>query len=133
MAGARRLIAQSIAWAYAPGPRPYREGQPLDLNADGDRAVTVRGVASAERQVLAAAPMEGVVLRHGRLYGPGSGTDAPPNPPSVHVDAAAYAALLTIDHGEPGAFNIADPNDEVSTDRAAAVLGWSADFRLDLG
>ena len=28
-AGARRLIAQSIAWAYAPGPRPYREDDPL--------------------------------------------------------------------------------------------------------
>jgi nucleoside-diphosphate-sugar epimerase len=29
-AGARRLIAQSIAWAYAPGPRPFREDHPLD-------------------------------------------------------------------------------------------------------
>jgi nucleoside-diphosphate-sugar epimerase len=27
-AGARRLIAQSIAWVYAPGPRPYREDDP---------------------------------------------------------------------------------------------------------
>jgi NAD dependent epimerase/dehydratase family len=41
-AGARRLIAQSIAWAYAPGVRPYGEAHPLDLNADGDRAVSVR-------------------------------------------------------------------------------------------
>ena len=47
-AGARRLIAQSIAWAYAPGPRPYREDHPLDLNAEGDRLVSVRGVASLE-------------------------------------------------------------------------------------
>jgi hypothetical protein len=31
-------------------------------------------------------------------------------------------------HGEPGAFNIADPNDEVSTDKATAALGWRADF-----
>jgi nucleoside-diphosphate-sugar epimerase len=45
-AGARRLIAQSIAWAYAGGPRPYGEDHPLDLNADGDRAVSVRGVES---------------------------------------------------------------------------------------
>jgi nucleoside-diphosphate-sugar epimerase len=43
-AGARRLIAQSIAWAYAPGVRPYYgEAHPSDLNADGDRAVSVWG------------------------------------------------------------------------------------------
>ena len=130
-AGARRLIAQSIAWAYAPGPRPYREDHPLDLNAEGDRLVSVRGVEALERQVFAAAPMEGLVLRYGRLYGPGSGADSPPSP-SVHVDAAAYAALLAIDHGEPGAFNVADPNDEVSTDKVTAALGWRADFRVDL-
>ena len=59
-AGARRLIAQSIAWAYAPGPRPYREDHPLDLNAEGDRLVSVRGVESLERQVLGASPMEGL-------------------------------------------------------------------------
>src|ERR1700735_3030070 len=105
-AGARRLIAQSIAWAYAPGPRPYGEDHPLDLNAEGDRLVSVRGVEALERQTLQASPLEGVVLRYGRLYGPGSGADAPPGPPSVHVDAAAYAALLAIGRGEPGAFNI---------------------------
>jgi nucleoside-diphosphate-sugar epimerase len=131
-AGARRLIAQSIAWAYAPGPRPYREDHPLDLNAEGDRLVSVRGVASLEGQVLGTSAMEGVVLRYGRLYGPGSGADSPPSPPALHVDAAAYAALLAIDHGEPGAFNIADPNNEVSTDKATAALGWRADFRVDL-
>src|ERR1700722_12238202 len=131
-AGARRLIAQSIAWAYAPGRRPFREDHPLDLSAEGDRLVSVRGVAALERQVLTASLMEGVVLRYGRLYGPGSGTDTPPSPPAVHVDAAAYAALLAIDHGEPGAFNVADPNDEVSTDKATAALGWRADFRVDL-
>ena len=131
-AGARRLIAQSIAWAYAPGPRPYREDHPLDLNAEGDRLVSVRGVESLERQVLRASPMDGLALRYGRLYGPGSGADAPPSPPSVHVDAAAYAALLAIDHGEPGTFNVADPNDEVSTGKATAALGWRADFRMDL-
>ena len=49
-ARARRLIAQSIGWAYASGPRPYREDHPLDLNAEGDRGVSVRGVASLERQ-----------------------------------------------------------------------------------
>ena len=76
--------------------------------------------------------MQGLALRYGRLYGPGSGTDTPPSPPSVHVDAAAYAVLLAIDQGEPGIFNIADPNDEVSTDKATAALGWRAECRMDL-
>ena len=101
-AQARRLIAQSIAWVYAPGPRPYREDAPLDVNLDGPKGVSVRGVASLERQVLAASPVEGLALRYGRLYGPGSGAGAPPPAPAVHVDAAAYGALLAIDHGEPG-------------------------------
>ena len=131
-AGARRLIAQSIAWAYAPGPRPFRENHPLDLNAEGDRLVSVRGVASLEGQVLGASPMEGIVLRYGRLYGPGSGADSPPSPPAVYVDAAAYATLLAIDHGQPGPFNVADPNDEAATDKATTALGWRADFRIDL-
>ena len=47
-AQAHRLIAQSIAWAYATGPRPYGEDHPLDLKAEGDRAVSVRGVESLE-------------------------------------------------------------------------------------
>ncbi len=130
-AGARRLIAQRIAWAYAPGRRPCGEDYPLDLTAEGDRAVSVRGVEALERQVLGASPIEGVVLRYGRLYGPGSGVDTPPSPPSAHVDAAAYAALLAIDRGQPGVFNIADPDDEVSTEKASAALGWRADFRME--
>jgi NAD(P)-dependent dehydrogenase (short-subunit alcohol dehydrogenase family) len=62
-AGARRLIAQSIAWVYAPIVKPYRENYPLDAKADGSRGVTVRGVASLERQILSASPIEGLVLR----------------------------------------------------------------------
>jgi nucleoside-diphosphate-sugar epimerase len=130
-AGARRLIAQSIAWVYAAGPKPYVEGHPLDVDAEGSSGVRVRGVASLERQVLAASPAEGVVLRYGRLYGPGSGAEAPPPAPAVHVDAAADAALRAIDHGEPGVYNIADPSDELSTQKAIAELGWRADFRIE--
>ena len=42
-AGARRLIAQSIAWAYAPGMEPHREADPLDIGAEGTRGISVRG------------------------------------------------------------------------------------------
>jgi hypothetical protein len=41
------------------------------------------------------------------------------------------AALLAIDHGGSGVFNIADLNDEVSTVKARTELGWRADFRMD--
>ena len=51
--------------------------------------------------------------------------------PSVHVDAAAYAALRALDSGEPGVFNIADPNGEVSTTKPIAEFGWRADFRTE--
>ena len=132
-AGARRLIAQSIAWAYAPGAKPCREEDPLDVGAGGERGASARGVASLERQVLDAPLIAGVVLRYGRLYGPGSGVEAPPPAPAVHVDAAAYAALRAVEHGAPGAFNIADESDEVSTEKAVAELGWRADFRIGAG
>ena len=51
-AGARRVVAQSIAWAYAPGPEPHRESDPLDLGAVGSRAVSVRGIAALEYWIL---------------------------------------------------------------------------------
>jgi nucleoside-diphosphate-sugar epimerase len=128
-AGARRVIAQSAVWVYAPGVKPHGEDHPLDT--DGAQAVTARGVASLERQVLETPPIEGLALRYGLLYGPGSGTDAPRPAPTVHVDAAAYAALRAVHHGGPGRYNIADPSREVSTQKAIAELGWRADFRIE--
>jgi nucleoside-diphosphate-sugar epimerase len=128
--GVRRLVAQSIAWAYAPGAEPHAEGDPLDIEADGSRGVTVRGVAALENWTLKSPGLEGVVLRYGHLYGPGTHSSAPSNSAPLHVDAAAYAALLAIDHGGPGVFNIAQPNAYVATEKARIELGWNADFRL---
>lgn len=125
-ASSRRLIGQSIAWAYAAGPKPYREDAPLDGQAEGNRAITVNGVIELERQILGSPPLEGVVLRYGRLYGPGTGVDAPPASMPLHVDAAAYAALLAVGSKSSGIFNIAEPNDEVATEKAVAQLGWDA-------
>jgi nucleoside-diphosphate-sugar epimerase len=129
-AGARRLVAQSIAWAYAPGPEPHSEDDPLELDAEGRRGVTVRGVAALERQVLNAPPLEGVVLRYGQLHGPGTGADAPRGAAPLHVDAAAHAALLATERGAPGLYNIAEPNAYVTTDKARRELGFDAGFRL---
>lgn len=132
--GARRLIAQSIAWAYAPKPAPalpYREDDPLDRDATGARAVSVRdGVMPLETAVLNAAPVEGIVLRYGQFYGPGTWSDRPGGAAWVHVEAAAQAALLAIDHGAPGIYNVAEPGGEVASDKAVAALGWDAGFRL---
>lgn len=129
-AGARRLIAQSIAWAYAPGPTPYIESDPLDVEAEGNRAISVGGVASLEHQVLNASPLEGIILRYGKIYGPGTGADEPSDTAPLHVDAAAYAALLAIDHGAAGIYNIAAPNQQVAAAKARRDLGWESDFRL---
>jgi nucleoside-diphosphate-sugar epimerase len=67
-AGARHLLAQSIAW------RPAGRGE---------------AAGALERQVLAAA---GVVVRYGQLYGPGTYyPDGLPGHPRIHVDSAARA------------------------------------------
>ena len=73
--GARRLIAQSIAWMYAPGSQPHSEADPLDTNAQGARTITVAGVVTLERLAISSPPIEGIVLRYGHLYGPHTGSD----------------------------------------------------------
>jgi nucleoside-diphosphate-sugar epimerase len=130
-AGVRRIIAQSIAWAYAPGTPPYEESAPLDIDAQGNRATTLCGIARLEEQVLGSSPLAGAVLRYGQLYGPGTGRDVPTGPSPLHVDAAAYAAICALEREASGIFNIAEPGSEVVTRKAVEELGWRADFRLN--
>lgn len=127
-ADVRRIVAQSIGFAYADGPLPHGEDDPLDSNFDGPRGVSLRGVASLERQVLQA-PLEAVVLRYGRLYGPGTGFDAAAGAAPVHVDAAARAAELAVLRGKTGIYNIAEDDGTLACDKAKRELGWSADWR----
>jgi len=127
-AGVRRLVAQSIAWMYAPGPEPHGEDDPLDVHAAGTRGVAADGVATLERLTVAP-PIDGVVLRYGHLYGPGTCTDAA-EIPSLHVDAAASAALLAIEKERSGIYNIAEPNRYLSTDKARRELRFDPSFRL---
>lgn len=122
-AGARRMVAQSLAFVYAPGPLPHAESDPIDPASTG--------VVSLERQV-GEGPFESVILRYGRLWGPGTGFDAPqPGGCAVHVDAAAHAAALAVetDRGT-GVYNIAEETGEATSARARVELGWSPDFRL---
>lgn len=128
-AGARRFIVQSIAFAYASGGEPHSETDPLNL-ADPVRAVTVRGAADMEQQVLSASGLDAIVLRYGLLYGPGTWREASSgHKPGLHVDAAAHAALLAIAHGAAGVYNIADDDGVVSIAKARAELGFDPRFR----
>jgi len=129
-AGVKRFVAQSIAFAYAPGPQPYSEESPLNVSAaDASAALSARGVASLEQQVLGA-PFEGIVLRYGRLYGSGTWYDSPPAGAPLHVDAAADAARRALRHGAPGIYNIAESDGSVASEKARRFMGWSPAFRI---
>ena len=130
-AGVRRLVAQSIAWMYAPGQEPHSEDDPLDTDARGTRAITVAGVATLERITISSPPIDGVVLRYGHLYGPGTGTNTA-EAPALHVDAAASAALLAIEKARRGIYNIAEPSGYLSTEKARRELGFDASVRLNV-
>jgi nucleoside-diphosphate-sugar epimerase len=122
-AGARRLIAQSIAFAYSPvGDWIKDEGSPLDLESAYGGAVAA--IASLEEQVL---EVDGIVLRYGYLYGPG--TQFAPDGlygelvrrrrlpivgsgegrwSFIHVEDAAAATVAALERGSPGAYNVVD-------------------------
>ena len=129
MAGVRRVIAQSIAFVYAPGKGTHSEHDPLDVAAEGVRQLTVQGIVALEREVLKTPGIDGVVLRYGYLYGPGTWYDMPPKPPSVHVDAAARAALLAMNEGA-GVYNIVEDDGAASGAKARRELGFDPAFRI---
>jgi nucleoside-diphosphate-sugar epimerase len=129
-AGARRFIAQSIAFVYAPGREPHDEGDPLNSPAEEPWRSTMEGVVALERLTTSSAGFDGLVLRYGMLYGPGTGFEAV-GKPAVHVDAAAQAAMLAMVRGAPGIYNIAEDDGAVSIARARRQLGWDPGFRLN--
>lgn len=88
-AGAVRLAAESIAFP---------------TSADGDAAV-----AEMERLVLGTPGLEGLVLRYGRLYGPGTWNEQKlPAPPRISVDAAAHATVAAIERGATGVLELVE-------------------------
>lgn len=129
-AGAKRVIAQSIAFAYAPGFEPLDESAPLNLQGEGAAKRSAEGVAALERAVLETPGIEGVVLRYGRLYGPGTWSETPSGKAPLHVDAAAQAALLALTRGMPGIYNIAEDDGTVSIEKARRQLGFDPAFRI---
>jgi nucleoside-diphosphate-sugar epimerase len=128
-AGVRRVVAQSIAFVYAAGPQPHREDDPLD-RSEAQR-VTVEGVEALERATLNTPGIDGVVLRYGRLHGPGTWSgDRPQGTGILHVDAAAQAALLAVTLGAPGIYNVAEDDGAYAIGKARRELGFDPAFRL---
>jgi nucleoside-diphosphate-sugar epimerase len=122
------LIAQSIAFIYADGPKPHQETDPLLPVTHPVYGETVQGVMSLERQVTEA-PLDGIVLRYGLLYGPGTGFATPIAPGSVHVDAAARAAELAVTKGQRGVYNVTETDGTTSSEKAIRAFGWDAAWR----
>lgn len=125
--GARRVVAQSIAFVYADAPGARVETDPLDSNPA--RAATIDAVKSLEEQTLGVPGIDAVVLRYGRLYGPGTWYETATGAGPLHVDAAAHAALLAVTRGR-GIYNIAEDDGAVSSEKAKRELGFDAGFRL---
>ncbi|MEO3750661.1 NAD(P)-dependent oxidoreductase [Streptomyces sp. B6B3] len=136
-AGVRRIVAQSISWAYRPGDGPADETVPLDPTSQQPRAGMVDAVRALEE--TAAELPEAVVLRYGLFYGPGTwyapggaiaralagdpearflGSLRPDSAVSsfVHVDDAARAAVAAL-AWPPGPVNVVD-------DEPAAAADW---------
>jgi len=130
LAGATRMIAQSISFVYAPGKQPYPENAPLNLSAEPGLLPTVEAVAALEREVTQTPGIDGIVLRYGWFYGPGTGADKPRMPGSVHVDAAAKATLTAVERGRPGIYNVAEDDGDVLIDKAREEFGFDPNFRI---
>jgi nucleoside-diphosphate-sugar epimerase len=126
-ASVRRMVAQSIAFIYAPGPGARVETDAMKA-AEGAAARSVEAVSALEQAVLSMP--QGLVLRYGYLYGPGTWSLDTPHPPAVHVDAAAQAALRALTQGTPGIYNIAEDDPGLSSDKAKRELGFDAAFRI---
>ena len=133
-AGARRFIAQSYAgWPGDRGGRPVQdEGDPLDTHPPAGQRESMAAIRHVEQAVPAAAPMEGIVLRYGSLYGLGASDEffdllrkrAAPILGSgagiwsfLHVTDAASATAAAVGRGAPGIYNVVD-------DEPAAVAEW---------
>jgi nucleoside-diphosphate-sugar epimerase len=127
-AGVRRVVAQSIAFVYAPGRKPYRETDPLDTSEA--QRMTISGVIALEDAVLKTPGIDGVALRYGRLYGPGTWFDKPTGAGALTCGAAAQAAVLALTRGAPGVYNIAEDDGEFSVEKARKELGFDPGWRM---
>jgi 2-alkyl-3-oxoalkanoate reductase len=134
-AGVSRILAQSIAFAYAPGPpgTVHVEGDPPIADPPAQFKRSAAAIAELERTVLGAG---GLVLRYGYFYGPGTSISPDGSVGQevarrrlpivgggrgvwsfIHVDDAAHATAAALAHGSSGVYNVVD-------DEPAAVAEW---------
>jgi nucleoside-diphosphate-sugar epimerase len=145
-AGARRVIAESVAFLYAPkGDWVKDEEAPLAAGAPGSFGEAVEALADLERQVTGAEGIEGIVLRYGWFYGPGTYFAHDGSQTAdvlkrrfpivgegdgvfsfIHVEDAAGATVAAVERGAPGTYNVAD-------DEPAPQHEWLPFFAEALG
>ena len=145
-AGTRRIVVESIAQAYAPvGGWVKTETDPLYSDAPEVFRDTFQAVIALEAAVAAAGELEGVVLRYGNFYGPGTAYAADGSIAELvrarrfplagegcgrwsfaHVADAARATLLAVQGGDVGVYNVVD-------DEPAAVSDWLPLYARALG
>ncbi len=134
-AGVGRFVAQSIAFAYAPGAAGavHGEDDPLTSEPPAPFKRSADAVAELERAVLAA---DGIVLRYGYFYGPGTSISRHGSLGEevrkrrlpvvggghgvwsfIHVQDAAEATAAALAHGSTGVYNVVD-------DEPAPVREW---------
>jgi 2-alkyl-3-oxoalkanoate reductase len=129
-AGTRRFIVQSYGnWNYErTGSRVKTEADPLDPSPPANQTESLEAIRYLERTVVGADDIEGIALRYGNFYGPGTafalnGGDIVAQVSKrafplvgdgggvwsfVHTDDAAAAAVDAIQSGGPGVYNVAD-------------------------
>jgi nucleoside-diphosphate-sugar epimerase len=127
-AGARRFVTQSISFLYAPEGEMVKdeEGRPW-MDAAPPFGDGVRAMVSHEQAVLDADGIDGLVLRYGWFYGPGTyyasdgsiaqmvrkrrfpvvrGSDGLFS--FIHIEDAAGATVAACKRGEQGVYNVVD-------------------------
>jgi nucleoside-diphosphate-sugar epimerase len=146
VAGARRLIAESVAFFYIPeGDWVKREDAPAFPEAPAPFGEAGKALADLERQVIEAEGLEGVVLRYGWLYGPGTAYGREGSQTEdfhkrrmpivgkgtgtfsfIQVEDAASATVAAVERGEPGVYNVVD-------DDPAPMSEWVPAFAAAVG
>lgn len=140
-AGVRRFIAQSYAgWPFGAGAaRAHTEDEPLADDPLPALRTTLAAIEHLERAVVGATWTEGIVLRYGAFYGPGTSIGLHPRPGEqvelvrarripivgggrgvwsfVHVADAAAATVAAVTAGGRGILHVAD-------DDPAPVSEW---------
>jgi nucleoside-diphosphate-sugar epimerase len=145
-AGARRLVAESVAFLYAPeGDWVKDEEAPLFKDAPPPFGGAVAALTDLEQQVTGAEGIEGVILRYGWLYGPGTYFDRDGSQTEealrrrvpivgkgtgtfsfIQVEDAATATVAAVERGAPGVYNVVD-------DEPAPMRDWVPAFAEAVG